>query len=120
MDEERFHAKFYGKGVRICAIPPGSDDSELSDDQEANEEVLFQRTVNTNGYQSEDFDSEDEISLAQLQEQIFDTTTLKQIKWKSNITTRDNNALIFSGQDLLPESILRLNTPHKLFRFFFL
>ncbi|KAF2886502.1 hypothetical protein ILUMI_19671, partial [Ignelater luminosus] len=99
-------------------IPSGSEDSELSDDD--TDELRFEpiatvptfRNLQVNGNDNDDgFSDTDDVQLAQ----IAGTSKKRIQKWRKTDTRRNDTAVEFEGNSLLPEHILKLDTPYKLF-----
>lgn len=122
-------AKFYGrkvgvKSVIVRDIPSQSDDSELSEDEitepcfSSNQQISTITAPEDISDLNDDNDEDDEETL-QSQATTSGTSDKGKIKWKRTVTTKTEEEISFQGSELLPEHILQLNNPYKLFSYFF-
>lgn len=124
MDSKKFYGLSKAANVKLRAIPSDSEDSELSDDESPNEEVLVDRDQLPDvEIAASESDEEDNIPLRQLvpQTNVQNKRQKKKPiqKWKKSVTEKNDDSVKFQGNELLPNEILKLNSPYKLFRHFF-
>ncbi|KAJ8953447.1 hypothetical protein NQ318_023566 [Aromia moschata] len=115
---------FYGNKSKtiICDIPSESEDSELSDDDDQME-MIPHVDAETEFQDIDDLIDLDDVPLARLFDlppnSIYFSKNEENITWRDSRTTRTVEENIFLGETNLPDSILELDSPYKLFKFFF-
>lgn len=125
MDPKIFYGREKNTPVGLVRdFPSDSEDSML--EENVAEPICSQLTQNNffdDSHMTDDFESEDEIPLKQLATNItvssnFSNKNKKQLKWKMITTETNVEHVKFQGSSLLPDDILQLNTPYKIFKFF--
>lgn len=105
---------FYGTLKYSADIHSDSEDSDLSSDELENTPI--QPPDNQNGIpdQESDYSSEDDLTLAYIQNRIS-----KNLSWKEGHLIKPDNETQFRGNQDLPSSLRMLETPFDYFTFLF-